>query len=278
MIGELRDRGLTLQTIRELVADDHPARTVSEWLGVDATLAAPWSDDRPADRLPRRAGGAGRQAAGRAARAHRRVAGRRLRRRCSATAAGWCPVRPCSITRSVWAGPASTSSCPGGCATCCAVACRGPSTTPSSCSPNGQEPGSPAPPPPDELATALGALRPIAREMSSVILAQEVERALPSWCSPARDHGTARAIGDIAGRLGPSDACSGWSPPGSPRCARHPAARTCPAPSIQVSRCGCARSSRVPTLMERDRSVSPSGGGGTPRLVRGLEVGRAPPL
>ena len=31
---------------------------------------------------------------------------------------------------------------------------------------------------PDELATALGALRPIARETSSVILAQEVERAL----------------------------------------------------------------------------------------------------
>jgi hypothetical protein len=31
---------------------------------------------------------------------------------------------------------------------------------------------------PDELATALGALRPVARETSSVILAQEVERAL----------------------------------------------------------------------------------------------------
>ena len=31
---------------------------------------------------------------------------------------------------------------------------------------------------PDELATALGALRPIARETSSVILAQEVELAL----------------------------------------------------------------------------------------------------
>ena len=47
LIGELRDRGLTLHTIRELVATDHPARTVSEWLGVDATLTAPWSDDRP---------------------------------------------------------------------------------------------------------------------------------------------------------------------------------------------------------------------------------------
>src|SRR6478735_4439606 len=47
LIGELRDRGLKLHTIRELVANDHPARTVSEWLGVDATLTAPWSDDKP---------------------------------------------------------------------------------------------------------------------------------------------------------------------------------------------------------------------------------------
>ena len=47
LIGELRDRGLTLQTIRELVATDTPDDTVSEWLGVDATLTAPWSDDRP---------------------------------------------------------------------------------------------------------------------------------------------------------------------------------------------------------------------------------------
>ena len=47
LIGELRDRGLNLHTIRELVANDHPARTVAEWLGVDATLTAPWSDDRP---------------------------------------------------------------------------------------------------------------------------------------------------------------------------------------------------------------------------------------
>ena len=31
---------------------------------------------------------------------------------------------------------------------------------------------------PEELATALGALRPIARETTSLIVAQEVERAL----------------------------------------------------------------------------------------------------
>jgi DNA-binding transcriptional MerR regulator len=47
LIGELRDRGLTLSTIRDLVATDTPVRTVSEWLGIDATLTAPWSDDRP---------------------------------------------------------------------------------------------------------------------------------------------------------------------------------------------------------------------------------------
>ena len=38
LVGELRDRGMTLHTIRELVASDSPTTTVSEWLGVDATL------------------------------------------------------------------------------------------------------------------------------------------------------------------------------------------------------------------------------------------------
>ena len=47
LIAELRERGLTLQTIGELLTSKHPTRTVSEWLGVDATLRAPWSDDRP---------------------------------------------------------------------------------------------------------------------------------------------------------------------------------------------------------------------------------------
>ena len=47
LIAELRERGLTLQTIGDLLASKHPTRTVSEWLGVDATLRVPWSDDRP---------------------------------------------------------------------------------------------------------------------------------------------------------------------------------------------------------------------------------------
>ena len=47
LIADLRDRGLTLVAIRDLVARERPAATVAEWLGVDATLTAPWSDDRP---------------------------------------------------------------------------------------------------------------------------------------------------------------------------------------------------------------------------------------
>ena len=47
LIVELRDRGLTLNTIRDLVDNDDPARTVASWLGIDAALSVPWSDDRP---------------------------------------------------------------------------------------------------------------------------------------------------------------------------------------------------------------------------------------
>lgn len=47
LIGELRDKGLTLQTIRRLVVADGLTQSVSHWLGVGATLKAPWSEDRP---------------------------------------------------------------------------------------------------------------------------------------------------------------------------------------------------------------------------------------
>ena len=47
LIGELRDKGLTLQTIRTLVDADGLTQSVSLWLGVGATLKAPWSQDRP---------------------------------------------------------------------------------------------------------------------------------------------------------------------------------------------------------------------------------------
>lgn len=46
MIGELRDKGLTLQTIRQLVDVDGLTQSVSHWLGVDATLKTPWTEDR----------------------------------------------------------------------------------------------------------------------------------------------------------------------------------------------------------------------------------------
>ena len=177
LIGELRDRGLTLQTIRELVASDHPTTTVSKWLGVDATLTAPWSDDRPrslshdelvtqvdryGDHRPGRIGEL--QAAGylqpqpdgtwtvtSPTLLHHALqlqqAGididitarvRDLLRRRLAKAVDDTVKLLVERTGTGFAGAASA----------------------------------------DELETAIGALRPIAREMSSVILAQEVERAL----------------------------------------------------------------------------------------------------
>lgn len=48
LIAELQDRGLRLDAIRDLVADEATAaRSVAEWLGLDAALAGPWSEDRP---------------------------------------------------------------------------------------------------------------------------------------------------------------------------------------------------------------------------------------
>lgn len=46
LIVELRDRGLTLGAIKDLVTAHHPTRTVAQWLGVDASLSVPWSHDR----------------------------------------------------------------------------------------------------------------------------------------------------------------------------------------------------------------------------------------
>ena len=47
LIGELRDQGLNLQTIRELVRDDRPSDAVRSWIDIHATLRTPWSQDRP---------------------------------------------------------------------------------------------------------------------------------------------------------------------------------------------------------------------------------------
>jgi DNA-binding transcriptional MerR regulator len=173
LIADLRDQGLTLHTIRELVSTENPTRTVSRWLGVDATLQAPWSDDRPqvltqtelVDVVGTRRGVIGdlqdagfvrRRADGNwdvpspamlrqavdlvAAGIDVDIAGkmRDLLRRRLAKAVDDTVKLIVERTGRGFAGAAS----------------------------------------PQEVATAVGALRPIAREMSGVILAQEVERAL----------------------------------------------------------------------------------------------------
>ena len=177
VITELRDRGLTLHNIRDLVASKLPTRTVSEWLGIDATLSAPWSDDRPTtishDALVTLVSGHGEAPKGVIGELHDagyvepqpgrtwiipspalldhalrlRDAGLDievsalirdlLRRRLSRVVADTVKL----LVERAGAGFAGSAT-------------------------------------PDELATALGALRPIARETSSVILAQEVELAL----------------------------------------------------------------------------------------------------
>jgi DNA-binding transcriptional MerR regulator len=177
LIGELRDRGLTLQTIGELLTSQYPTATVSQWLGVDATLTAPWSDDRPRtvtkDELvvQIRTHGADRpgtigelQAAGYVtsqpggewtvtspALLHHALQLQRagieidisarvrdlLRRRLAKAVDDTVKL----VLERLGAGFAGGASA-------------------------------------EELDTAIGALRPVAREMSSVILAQEVERAL----------------------------------------------------------------------------------------------------
>jgi DNA-binding transcriptional MerR regulator len=175
LIAELRDRGLTLTAIRDLVGRDRPGRTVAEWLGIDATLSAPWSDDRPriVDRHELEALTGGRRRAGLLAElqdAHYiqpsesgtwlvpspglldlalqlhdagidiDIAGQLrdlLRRRLSKAVDDAVKL----IVERIGTGFAGTATS-------------------------------------EEVATAIGALRPIARETTSLILAQEVERAL----------------------------------------------------------------------------------------------------
>lgn len=177
VITELRDRGLTLQNIRDLVSSRLPTRTVSDWLGIDNSLSAPWSDDRPQtvshDELIALISTTGEVPRGLITELHEfgyvepqpgqtwtipspilldhalrlRDAGIEievssmirdlLRRRLSRAVADAVSL----IVERTGTGFAGTAT-------------------------------------PDELETALGALRPIARETSSVILAQEVELAL----------------------------------------------------------------------------------------------------
>jgi DNA-binding transcriptional MerR regulator len=191
LIAELRDRGLTLVAIRDLLKDERPSSTVAEWLGIDATLTAPWSDDRPrvVDRAELTAMTQGRRPG---LLAELQDAGYVQ----AADAGAWLVPSPGLLDLALQLHDAGievelsaklrdllrrrlakvvddavkllverTGAGFAGNAT------------------------------PTELATALGALRPIARETTSLILAQEVERALrqlaeggPAAMARARRH------------------------------------------------------------------------------------------
>jgi DNA-binding transcriptional MerR regulator len=61
MISELQERGLKLEAIRALVARTDATHQAATWLGLDEALRDPWTGDRPldvsADELHRRLGG-----------------------------------------------------------------------------------------------------------------------------------------------------------------------------------------------------------------------------
>ncbi len=177
LIAELRDRGLTLQTIRELVTTTHPTRTVAEWLGVDATLRAPWSDDRPAalthDELVALLADTADVRPGLIAELHDAgyvesrpdgtwfIPSPTLLDHALRLRSGGIDIEVSAMIRDLLRRRLSK-----------AVA----DTVKLLVERSGT--GFAGSATPDELATAVGALRPIARETTSVILAQEVERAL----------------------------------------------------------------------------------------------------
>jgi DNA-binding transcriptional MerR regulator len=174
LIVELRDRGLTLNAIRDLVSREHPARTVSEWLGIDATLSAPWSDDRPrvVDREELEALTRGRRAGLRAELQDAHFVS-------PAEGGTWLVPSPALLDLALQLHDAGI-----------AIELSGKmrdllrrrlakgvdDTVKLLVERTGAGFAGRATPP--ELATAIGALRPIAREVTSLILAQEVERAL----------------------------------------------------------------------------------------------------
>lgn len=177
LVADLRDRGLTLATIRELVAGDRPARTVAEWLGVDATLRAPWSDDRPGQ-LTREelATLVERESSGRpGVIASLHDAGYVE----PATDGGWNVPSPALLEQALRLERAGVD---------IDVSARMRDLLRRRLSKAVDDTvtllveragtGFAGAGTPEELATAIGALRPVARETSSVILAQEVERAL----------------------------------------------------------------------------------------------------
>lgn len=180
IIAELQDRGLRLDAIRDLLADEtSAARSVAEWLGLDAALAGAWSDDRPRivddAELATLLGG--------------RPAGIR-----AALERAGLVVRP-DGSQEVWlirspgllqltlrlldAGVAVELS-----GQAAAVLRRRLSKAADelvSLFSTGVTDGLVARVGPDEWADAIGELRPIAREAASLVLAQELERAVRQW-------------------------------------------------------------------------------------------------
>jgi DNA-binding transcriptional MerR regulator len=174
LIAELRDRGLTLTAIRDLVGRDRPARTVAEWLGIDATLSAPWSEDRPriVDRRELAELTSGRRAG---LLAELQDAGYIQ----PGDAGTWLVPSPALLDLALQLHDAGVDVDLTGKlrdllrrrlskavddAVKLIVGRTGAGFAGSAT--------------PEEVATAIGALRPIARETTSLILAQEVERAL----------------------------------------------------------------------------------------------------
>ena len=193
LIVELRDRGLTLGNIRELVANDNPIRTVSTWLGVDATLTAPWSDDRSrtvtSDELRALIGDSPRGVLADLQAAKYAIPG---------TGGTWTVPSPALLDLALQLHGAGVDVEIAGRirdllrhrlskavndAVKLLVERAGSGFAGSGTA--------------EEIERALGALRPIAREMSSLILAQEVERALAGLAEKlpreiGRDHRTNR--------------------------------------------------------------------------------------
>lgn len=174
LIGELRDRSLNLRAIRELVANANPARTVATWLGVDATLSAPWSDDRPrivaTQELDEIVGD----------RRHGLLAELQQARYVEPVSGGtWLVPSPTLLDLALQLFDAGIDVDLSGRMRDLLrrrLAKAVDETIKLLAERAGE--GFAGAATPEELAVALGALRPVARETTSLILAQEVERAL----------------------------------------------------------------------------------------------------
>jgi len=177
LIAELRDRGLTLAAIRDLLGRRaSPGISVGDWLGLDETLGGPWSEDRPRIVTDRELGGVlGTSRAGLRAQLERSGY---LERQ---SAGSWLIPSPALMDLALQLDEAGIDVEVTGQA---AELLRRRLTRAvddlivlfverSGTGVAGQASRG-------ELASALSALRPIAREAAGIILAQEVERGLRS--------------------------------------------------------------------------------------------------